>query len=65
MLHIDAAYAGCAFICPEFRHWLKGIEYADTITFNPTKWLMINMDASALWYDLLYVIYFQISIYYH
>ena len=25
-LHIDAAYAGAAFICPEFRPLLNGIE---------------------------------------
>ncbi|GIY91652.1 histidine decarboxylase, partial [Caerostris extrusa] len=39
-LHIDAAYAGSAFVCPEFRHWLDGIEYADSFAFNPSKWLM-------------------------
>ncbi|KRY42675.1 aromatic-L-amino-acid decarboxylase [Trichinella spiralis] len=36
-LHIDAAYAGSAFICPEYRHLLDGIEYADTFNFNPHK----------------------------
>lgn len=25
-MHIDAAYAGSAFICPEFRHLLNGVE---------------------------------------
>ena len=25
-LHVDAAYAGSAFVCPEFRHLMKGIE---------------------------------------
>ncbi|XP_037948641.1 histidine decarboxylase-like [Teleopsis dalmanni] len=48
-LHVDAAYAGSAFICPEFRTWLKGIEYVDSIAFNPSKWLMIHFDATALW----------------
>ncbi|XP_037808178.1 histidine decarboxylase isoform X1 [Lucilia sericata] len=48
-LHVDAAYAGSAFICPEFRTWLKGIERADSIAFNPSKWLMIHFDATALW----------------
>ena len=33
-LHVDAAYAGTAFLCPEFRHWLDGIEHADSIAFN-------------------------------
>ena len=22
-LHVDAAYAGSAFVCPEFRKWMK------------------------------------------
>ncbi|XP_017783100.1 PREDICTED: histidine decarboxylase [Nicrophorus vespilloides] len=48
-LHIDAAYAGSAFICPEFRGWLKGIEYADSFAFNPSKWLMIHFDCTAMW----------------
>ncbi|XP_077293289.1 histidine decarboxylase [Arctopsyche grandis] len=48
-LHIDAAYAGSAFICPEFRHWMTGIEYADSIAFNPSKWLMVHFDCTALW----------------
>ena len=25
-LHVDAAYAGCGFVCEEFRHLLRGIE---------------------------------------
>ncbi|KAH8367088.1 hypothetical protein KR084_000502, partial [Drosophila pseudotakahashii] len=48
-LHVDAAYAGSAFICPEFRTWLRGIERADSIAFNPSKWLMVHFDATALW----------------
>lgn len=47
--HIDAAYAGSAFICPEFRHYLNGVEFSDSFNFNPHKWLMINFDCSALW----------------
>ena len=50
-LHVDAAYAGSAFICPEFRLWLKGIENADSIAFNPSKWLMVHFDATALWFE--------------
>lgn len=49
-LHIDAAYAGSAFICPEFRDWLKGVENADSIAFNPSKWLMVHFDCTAMWY---------------
>nr|XP_050864534.1 histidine decarboxylase isoform X2 [Vespula vulgaris] len=48
-LHIDAAYAGSAFICPEFRGWLQGIEYADSFAFNPSKWLMVHFDCTAMW----------------
>ncbi|BFG04019.1 histidine decarboxylase [Drosophila madeirensis] len=48
-LHVDAAYAGSAFICPEFRTWMRGIERADSIAFNPSKWLMVHFDATALW----------------
>ncbi|XP_015188295.1 PREDICTED: histidine decarboxylase [Polistes dominula] len=48
-LHIDAAYAGSAFVCPEFRGWLQGIEYADSFAFNPSKWLMVHFDCTAMW----------------
>ncbi|CAH0599788.1 unnamed protein product [Chrysodeixis includens] len=48
-LHVDAAYAGSAFACPEFRHWMEGIEKADSFAFNPSKWLMVNFDCTALW----------------
>nr|TKS09672.1 hypothetical protein D5086_0000090850 [Populus alba] len=36
--HIDAAYAGSACICPEFRHYLDGVELADSLSMNPHKW---------------------------
>jgi hypothetical protein len=48
-LHVDAAYAGAAFICPEFRHWLSGIHYVDSIAFNPSKWMMVHFDCTAMW----------------
>ncbi|XP_015422358.1 PREDICTED: aromatic-L-amino-acid decarboxylase [Myotis davidii] len=48
-LHVDAAYAGSAFICPEFRHFLDGVEFADSFNFNPHKWLLVNFDCSAMW----------------
>uniref|UniRef100_A0A3Q3GVL2 Aromatic-L-amino-acid decarboxylase n=1 Tax=Labrus bergylta TaxID=56723 RepID=A0A3Q3GVL2_9LABR len=48
-MHIDAAYAGSAFICPEFRPLLNGVEFADSFNFNPHKWLLVNFDCSALW----------------
>ncbi|XP_012286885.1 aromatic-L-amino-acid decarboxylase isoform X2 [Orussus abietinus] len=48
-LHVDAAYAGAAFICPEFRYLMAGVEYADSFNFNPHKWLLVNFDCSAMW----------------
>ncbi|XP_022817050.1 histidine decarboxylase isoform X3 [Spodoptera litura] len=48
-LHVDAAYAGSAFTCPEYRHWLDGVELADSFAFNPSKWLMVNFDCTAMW----------------
>lgn len=49
-LHIDAAYAGAAFVCPEYRHYMKGVENADSFNFNPHKWFLINSDCSAMWF---------------
>ncbi|XP_041423518.1 aromatic-L-amino-acid decarboxylase-like [Xenopus laevis] len=46
-MHIDAAYAGSAFICPEFRYLMDGVEFADSFNFNPHKWLLVNFDCSA------------------
>nr|XP_026483643.1 aromatic-L-amino-acid decarboxylase isoform X2 [Vanessa tameamea] len=48
-LHVDAAYAGSCFICPEYRHWLDGVDLADSFAFNPSKWLMVNFDCTAMW----------------
>jgi len=48
-LHVDAAYAGSAFICEEYRHYLKGLDLADSFNFNPHKWLLVNFDCSAMW----------------
>uniref|UniRef100_A0A3B4BE32 Aromatic-L-amino-acid decarboxylase n=1 Tax=Periophthalmus magnuspinnatus TaxID=409849 RepID=A0A3B4BE32_9GOBI len=48
-MHVDAAYAGSSFICPEFRPLLNGIEFADSFNFNPHKWLLINFDCSSMW----------------
>jgi aromatic-L-amino-acid decarboxylase len=48
-LHVDAAWAGSALVCPEFREPLGGVERADSFNFNPHKWLLTNFDCSALW----------------
>ncbi|MFN2432699.1 MAG: aspartate aminotransferase family protein, partial [Gemmatimonadota bacterium] len=47
-LHVDAAYAGSAAICPEHRAALDGLELADTIVVNPHKWLFTPIDCSVL-----------------
>ncbi|HVS64200.1 MAG TPA: pyridoxal-dependent decarboxylase [Thermoanaerobaculia bacterium] len=47
-LHVDAAYAGCAAICPEVRELLDGLEEADSIVLNPHKWLFVPVDCSVL-----------------
>ncbi|MCX8510091.1 MAG: pyridoxal-dependent decarboxylase [Rhodobacteraceae bacterium] len=42
--HVDAAWAGSAMICPEFRPLCSGVEGADSIIFNPHKWLGAQFD---------------------
>ena len=48
-LHVDAAYAGSAAICPELRWCLDGCDRADSIVVNPHKWLFTPMDCSTMW----------------
>ncbi|MDB5523133.1 MAG: amino acid decarboxylase [Rhizobium sp.] len=45
-LHVDAAWAGSAMICPEYRTLWEGVEHADSIVFNPHKWLGAQFDCS-------------------
>ena len=45
-VHVDAAWAGSAMICPEFRDLWAGIEAADSIVFNPHKWLGAQFDCA-------------------
>nr|ASW27173.1 TYDC1 [Viola x wittrockiana]ASW27174.1 TYDC2 [Viola x wittrockiana] len=47
--HIDGAYGGSVCICPEYRHYLDGVELADSLSMNPHKWLLSNMDCCCLW----------------
>ncbi|MCU1286665.1 MAG: putative aromatic amino acid decarboxylase [Acidobacteriales bacterium] len=45
-LHVDAAMAGTAAICPEFRYIQRGVELADSFVFDAHKWLFTNFDCS-------------------
>jgi len=47
--HVDAAYAGSAALCPEHQWIFTGAENADSLVFNPHKWLFTPFDASALY----------------
>ena len=47
-LHSDAAYAGAAAICPEYRALMDGLELCDSIVVNPHKWLLTPVDCSVL-----------------
>jgi aromatic-L-amino-acid decarboxylase len=48
-LHVDAAYAGGAMVCPEFRFAFEGVERADSVLVNPHKWLFTTQGCSAVW----------------
>ena len=46
-LHVDAALAGSAMICPEYRWMWEGVEQADSLVLNPHKWMGAGFDLSA------------------
>ena len=46
-LHVDAAYAGTAAIVPELRHLFSGMDQADSVVFNPHKWMLVNLHCTA------------------
>src|SRR4051812_11862948 len=48
-LHVDAAMAGTAAICPEFRWTHAGLGKANSYCFNPHKWMFTNFDCSCLY----------------
>jgi aromatic-L-amino-acid decarboxylase len=47
--HVDAAMSGTAALCPEFRHLQAGVEFADSYTFNPHKWMFTNFDCNCFY----------------
>jgi len=48
-LHVDAAMAGTAAVCPEFRWIQNGLELADSYCFNPHKWMFTNFDCDCFY----------------
>ncbi|XP_004295637.1 PREDICTED: tyrosine decarboxylase 2-like [Fragaria vesca subsp. vesca] len=48
-VHVDAAYAGSICIYPEFRHFIEGVEGANSFSFNAHKWFLTTLDCCCLW----------------
>src|SRR5205814_1404779 len=48
-LHVDAAYAGAAMVCPELRWAFDGVTDADSLVVNAHKWMLTPMDCSLFW----------------
>ena len=48
-LHVDAAYAGAAMVCPELRWAFDGVDRADSLVVNAHKWMLTPTDCSLLW----------------
>jgi aromatic-L-amino-acid decarboxylase len=48
-LHVDAAHAGSALVCPELRWIGDGVDRADSFCMNPHKWLFTNFDCDCFW----------------
>jgi aromatic-L-amino-acid decarboxylase len=48
-LHVDAAMAGTAALCEEFRFIHKGLELADSYCFDAHKWMFTNFDCTCFY----------------
>ncbi len=48
-LHVDAAYGGSTAVLPEMSHIFDGVERAQSLVFNPHKWLYVSIDCSVLY----------------
>lgn len=48
-LHVDAAMAGTAALCPEFRYIQRGLELADSYCFDAHKWMFTNFDCNCFY----------------
>lgn len=48
-LHVDAAWAGAATVCPELRYLVDGLDYADSYCTDAHKWLLTAFDCTLFW----------------
>ncbi|GJP77452.1 hypothetical protein CLOP_g7846 [Closterium sp. NIES-67] len=48
-VHVDAAYAGMACMCPEMRYHLDGVHLVDSLASNAHKWLLTSFDCCCFW----------------
>ena len=56
-MHIDAAYAGSAAICPEFRYLINGVEVKNSfcrffVNFNITQ-IKLNIRVALVWQKII------------
>lgn len=49
VIRITSSSIGAAFVLPEYRHLMAGVQFADSFDVNLHKWLLVNFDCSALW----------------
>ena len=56
-LHVDAAMAGSAMLLPECQSLWDGVEQADSIAWNPHKWMGTILDCSLVyWRDVEHLV---------
>lgn len=48
-VHVDAAHAGALMLLPEFAGLRAGLERADSLCFNPHKWMLTTFDCDLFW----------------